>query len=203
MPRCPRPGGCGWPVVSLMMGGRCGGPRNGSRSRIPWRPGGQPGTGRPPRPAMAGRPSRAPVQSPPDAPQAEAADRGAAGVAATVPGPDRLPPRLAPVERLPGPGPVRVPAAVAPGPGHRRAGPPLRTRTPRRAGPYRHQETRALSLTRKGRTAALVGGAFIPRISLADQTTRPGGVRCCTMPLMSTSGVGAGRPTRYRNGTGR
>jgi hypothetical protein len=35
-------------------------------------------------------------------------------------------------------------------------------------------------------------------------TTRPGGVRCCTMPLMASSGAEPGRLTSYRkSGTGR
>lgn len=37
-----------------------------------------------------------------------------------------------------------------------------------------------------------------------SQATRPGGVRCCTVPLMAASGAASSRLTGYRNGgTGR
>jgi hypothetical protein len=54
--------GCGWPAASSTTAGRCG-PRNGSRSRTPPRPGGQPGTGRPaPQAWLTGRRSPGPAR---------------------------------------------------------------------------------------------------------------------------------------------
>jgi hypothetical protein len=108
------------------MAGRCAGRRKGSRSRLPPRPAGRPGTGRPPRPGWPTGPrGRTPARG--AARRADrAADHRAAGHRAAGPGPDRLAAAVKPVDGAQGLDPVRLPAPGAPGPGQRRAGPPPR-----------------------------------------------------------------------------
>jgi len=78
----------------------------------------------------------------PDAAADRAAGREAARQPAAGPGPDRVRPGPESLHRAPGAGPVRLPAAGPPGPGHRPGGAPVRAVRAGRAGACGHQETR-------------------------------------------------------------
>ena len=69
---------------------------------------------------MADRPSPAPVQPGPHPAADRTPDHRPAGQQAARPGPDRLPARPGALDRARGAAPLRLPAADAPGPGHRR-----------------------------------------------------------------------------------
>jgi hypothetical protein len=122
--------GCGWPAASSTTAGRCG-PRNGSRSRTPPRPGGQPGTGRPaPQAWLTGRRSPGPAR-----PARRGAPSGGSSACGSASGSARPGSPSASAWHPPPctPSWSATPAAPrAPGPRHRRPGPPLRTRPARR-----------------------------------------------------------------------